>query len=70
MEKSIGVVEFRSIAVGIAAVDIIVKASNVRIIDAKSICPGKYYILFSGGTSDVENSYNTIIYESEKFIVD
>ncbi|MCE5329023.1 BMC domain-containing protein [bacterium] len=70
MEKSIGVVEFRSIAVGIAAVDIIVKASNVSIIDAKSICPGKYYILFSGSTSDVENSYNTIIYESEKFIVD
>jgi microcompartment protein CcmL/EutN len=70
MEKAIGVVEFRSIAVGIAAVDIIVKASDVNIIDAKSICPGKYYILFSGGASEVQNSYNTIISESERFIVD
>ncbi|MCL6086780.1 MAG: BMC domain-containing protein [Actinobacteria bacterium] len=70
MEKAVGIVEFRSIAVGIAAVDIIVKASNVNIIDAKSICPGKYYILFSGGTSEVQNSYDTILYESEKFIID
>ncbi|MCX6384240.1 MAG: BMC domain-containing protein [Actinobacteria bacterium] len=70
MEKAIGIVEFRSIAVGIAAVDIIVKASEVNIVDAKSICPGKYYILFSGGASEVQNSFNTILYESEKFIVD
>ncbi|MCL5771063.1 MAG: BMC domain-containing protein [Actinobacteria bacterium] len=70
MERAIGVVEFRSIAVGIAAVDIIVKASEVNIVDAKSICPGKYYILFSGGASEVQNSYNTILNESERFIVD
>ena len=70
MEKAIGVVEHRSIAVGIAAVDIIVKASNVSIIDAKSICPGKYYILFSGGASEVKNSYETILSESENFLVD
>ena len=70
MEKAIGVVEFRSIAVGIAAIDIIVKASDVNIIDAKSICPGKYYILFSGGASEVQNSYNTILNESERFLVD
>jgi microcompartment protein CcmL/EutN len=70
MEKAIGVVEFRSIAVGIAAIDIIVKASEVNIVDAKSICPGKYYILFSGGVSEVKNSYDTILHESEKFLVD
>ncbi|MHB1346758.1 MAG: BMC domain-containing protein [Candidatus Humimicrobiaceae bacterium] len=70
MEKAIGIVEFRSIAVGIAAVDIIVKASEVSIVDAKSICPGKYYILFSGGVSEVKNSYDKILYESENFIID
>jgi len=71
MERAIGVIEFRSIAVGIAAVDKIVKASQVNIVDAKSICPGKYYILFSGGASEVENSYNNVILsESERFIVD
>lgn len=70
MEKAIGIVEFRSIAIGIAAVDIIVKASEVSIVDAKSICPGKYYILFSGGVSEVKNSYDKILFESENFIID
>lgn len=70
MERSIGVVEFRSIAVGINAVDIIVKASDVKIIDAKTICPGKYYIIFSGMVSAVNNSLNIIESESRDFIID
>ena len=70
MERSIGVVEFRSIAVGINAVDIIVKASEVKIIDAKTICPGKYYIIFAGTVSAVKNSVNVIESESKDFIID
>ncbi len=70
MESAVGVVEFRSIAVGIASVDIIVKASNVSIVDAKSICPGKYYIVFTGKAADVYNSYKTIMAENEVFIID
>jgi len=70
MESSVGVIEFRSIAVGIASVDKIVKASNVSIVDAKSICPGKYYIVFSGGAADVQNSYKTVMEENGDFIVD
>ena len=70
MEKSIGVVEFRSIAVGISAVDRIVKASDVRIVDAKTICPGKYYIIFAGLVSAVKNSINVAEEESGPFIID
>jgi len=70
MEKSIGIVEFRSIAMGIGAIDAIVKASDVRILDAKTICPGKYYILFAGSVSAVKSSMNRIVEESETFIID
>jgi microcompartment protein CcmL/EutN len=70
MEKSIGVVEFRSIAIGIGAVDRIVKASEVRIVDARTICPGKYYIIFAGIVSAVKNSMNTVLQESETIIID
>ncbi len=70
MEKSIGVVEFRSIAAGISAVDIIVKASQVKILDAKTICPGKYYIIFAGMVSAVKNSMDVIESESGSFIID
>ncbi len=70
MERSIGVVEFRSIAVGINAVDRIVKASDVRIVEAKTICPGKYYIIFAGLVSAVKNSINVVQEESGSFIID
>lgn len=70
MEESIGVIEFRSIAMGIGAVDRIVKASDVRILDAKSICPGKYYIIFAGSVSAVSNSMNVVLEEGETFIID
>jgi microcompartment protein CcmL/EutN len=70
VERSIGVVEFKSIAAGINAVDIIVKASQVKIIDAKTICPGKYYIIFSGMVSAVKNSLLIIEGESGDFIID
>jgi len=70
MEKSIGVVEFRSVAVGIAAVDRIVKASEVRIMDARTICAGKYYIIFAGNVSAVKNSISIIHQEIDTFIID
>jgi len=70
MEKSIGLVEFRSIAIGIGAVDRIVKSSDVRILDAKSICPGKYYIVFNGSVSAVTNSMNVVVEENGNFLID
>lgn len=70
MERSIGIVEFRSIAIGIGAVDDIVKASNVKILDAKTICPGKYYIVFAGSVSAVNSSIMRVLDEYGKFIVD
>ena len=70
MEKSIGIVEFRSIAIGIGPVDRIVKSSDVRILDAKSICPGKYYIVFTGSVSAVTNSMNVVVEENGNFLID
>lgn len=70
MEKSIGVIEFRSIACGIGAVDRIVKASDVRIYDAKTLCPGKYYIIFAGEVGAVSNSMNVVLEESGKLVID
>lgn len=70
MGKSIGIVEFRSIAIGIGAVDRIVKSSDVKILDAKVICPGKYYIIFSGSVGAVNNSMSVVVEESKNFLID
>ena len=42
MAIAIGMVEFSSIARGIYAADQMVKISEVEIVTAQTICPGKY----------------------------
>lgn len=56
MRRSIGVIEFKSIAKGIAATDEMVKAANVSIITASSLCPGKYITIVTGDVAAVNAS--------------
>ncbi len=55
-ENVIGALEFNSIAVGIEALDSMVKAALVRILKAEIICPGKYVILVTGDVASVDAS--------------
>jgi microcompartment protein CcmL/EutN len=50
----LGVLEFNSIAIGIYSLDAMVKAAPIKIIDAKTICPGKYVIIISGDVAAVD----------------
>lgn len=56
MAEAIGMVEFSSIARGIFAADQMVKTSDVEIVTANSVCPGKYIAIVYGDVSSVENS--------------
>jgi len=53
---AIGLVEFTSIAQGIAAADAMAKTANVEILFAKSICPGKYIVMIGGDVAAVNRS--------------
>jgi microcompartment protein CcmL/EutN len=66
----LGVLEYSSIAIGIKALDEMVKIAPVRIIDARTICPGKYLIVFSGDVASVEYSFNKGYETGKNFIVD
>ena len=52
----LGVLEFSSIAVGIQAMDAMVKAAPVQIVEAKTICPGKFVVLVAGEVAEVDAS--------------
>ena len=54
MKKSIGILEFRSIAKGIEATDAMLKAANVRLILSTPLCPGKYVTLVGGEVGPVK----------------
>ena len=53
MSKAIGMVEYKTVSSGVMAADIMVKTSDVEIIEAQTVCPGKYIAIISGDLSAV-----------------
>ena len=53
-EKSIGLIELSSVAAGFEVADTMLKAGNVRLLLARSICSGKYMVLIGGDSAAVE----------------
>lgn len=54
MKRAIGIMELNNICKGILAADTMLKASNVGLIEATSVCPGKYLILVAGDVGAVK----------------
>lgn len=54
MNKAIGLVEFKTVSSGITAADILVKTADVELLQAETVCPGKYFALISGEIAAVK----------------
>ena len=70
MSRAIGMIEFKTVCAGITATDIMVKTSEVDIIEAQTVCPGKYIAIVTGdlsavkaagGTADGEKSIDSFV---------
>lgn len=70
MMNAVGVIELNSIARGIEVADHMLKTSSVELLEAKSICPGKYLILITGDVSAVESSVEVGLELAKSFFVD
>lgn len=55
-DKSIGLIELSSVAAGFAVADTMLKAGNVRLLLARSICSGKYMVLIGGDAAAVQSA--------------
>ena len=55
MSKAIGMVEYKTVSAGITAADAMVKTSEVSIIEAQTVCPGKYIAIITGDLSAVSS---------------
>ena len=53
---ALALIEFDSVASGLRAVDVIVKASPVEVLEANLVEPGKFLVLYVGGVAEVEAS--------------
>ncbi len=54
MSKAIGMIEFKTTATGVTAADAMVKTSEVEIVEAQTVCPGKYIAIITGDLSAVK----------------
>jgi microcompartment protein CcmL/EutN len=59
MSKAIGIVEYKTVSAGVVAADAMVKTSDISVIEAQTVCPGKYIIIITGDLSAVDAAVNT-----------
>lgn len=70
MSKAIGMVEFKSIPTGITAADTMVKTAAVDIVEAQTVCPGKYIAIITGDLSAVKAAVDAASTQYEHDLID
>jgi microcompartment protein CcmL/EutN len=70
IEPAIALVETNSIATGILVGDAMVKKAEVQILEARSICPGKYMVLVGGEVGPVSESFQVGVATAADTLVD
>ena len=70
MGTALGMIELSSIARGIETCDFMVKAAQVDIVRASTVCPGKYIIIIGGDTADVRASMTEGMKIGGAYVVD
>jgi microcompartment protein CcmL/EutN len=56
MKKALGMIEFKTVASGITATDIMLKTADIEVVQAGPVCPGKYIATIAGEISAVKAS--------------
>ncbi len=68
--KSIGAIELSSIGIGYRIEDEMLKAAQVELLIARTICSGKYLIVLGGSVSDVEAAIQAGLAGAGEAIID
>ncbi|MBI4828272.1 MAG: BMC domain-containing protein [Nitrospinae bacterium] len=69
-DPAIALVELRSVARGVKTADAMVKKAPVRLLEARTVCPGKYMILIAGETQAVSDAFAAGIEQAGELLVD
>lgn len=70
MYKAIGVIELKSIPMGIMATDAALKSAGVEMVSARPACPGKYEIILTGSVSNVTVACEHVSLKFANYIID
>lgn len=70
MNKAIGMVEYKTVSSGMRAADRMVKTAEVDILEASTVCPGKYIVLISGELSAVRAAVDAAAVHDPEPLID
>ena len=70
MGKAIGLVEFKTVSSGVFAADTMVKTAEVDVIQAETVCPGKYFVLIEGDLSAVRAAVDAAKTTNTEHLID
>lgn len=70
MKKALAMVEYKTVSSGMRAADIMVKTAEVEVIEATTVCPGKYMVLISGELSAVRASVDAAATRMPDMLID
>ena len=70
MINALGLVEYLKVPTGMVAADCMTKTSDIKIIHAATVCPGKYIVLFKGSISAVKAALEAGIKGFEHNVID
>lgn len=69
-KTSVGAIELSSIGIGYRVQDSLLKAASVELVIARTICSGKYLIIYAGSVSDVEAAMETALQIGTDAVID
>lgn len=70
MSKAIGMVEYKTVSTGLFVADIMLKTAQVEIIEAQTVCPGKYIIVIRGELSAINACIEVARTQYQEHLID
>ena len=70
MNTALGLIEFKTVPIGIYATDVMIKAADIQLLFTAPSCPGKYITIISGKVADVEISIKQGEEAGDTFFID
>lgn len=70
MGMAVGLAEFKSIAKGLEMLDKMTKKADIKIVENRVVCIGKFFVMISGLVADVQSAINEVVEESGSYLVE
>lgn len=70
MKKAIGMIEMKTVSSGMRAADRMVKTAEVELLQADTVCPGKFLALISGDLSAVNAAVEAAAAQDSEQLID